>query len=342
MGGVEGALVSHADRVYNQLSADLQVLCRTLFMHLVTQERTRAIRSMKELAGLAGDEQALDRLVEQLVESRLWVVTADEGDATVEVVHESLITSWPSLRRWLDESHEDSVFIDQLMTAANQWSAKNRDVGLLWRGEMAAELEHFQRRFRDKLPDLARDFVAAVSQQERRSATRKRRLQIGGVALLGSLLAIASVGLYVVNQERRKADENARIADENAHIAERRLAEQLRAEQERTQAERGRKQAESRRRVAEEKSDVLEDKVKLNAEEIAEKNLELQAALQEARSQERTAVLAQEAAEARAREAEAAKKKAEQSAKELQVLLDRERARSERLNAQIGTLVEEL
>jgi len=342
MGGVEGALVSHADRVYNQLPTDLQMLCRTLFMHLVTQERTRAIRSMKELADLAGDEDALARLVEQLVESRLWVVTAHEGDPTVEVVHESLITSWPSLRRWLDESHEDSVFIDQLMTAANQWSAKHRDLGLLWRGEMAAELEHFQRRFKGKLPDLARQFAAAVEQQEQRSATVRRRLQAGGVVLLLTLLAAASVGLYVVNQERRKADENARIADENARIAEQRLAEQLRAEQERTRAQQERKRAESRRRVAEEKSDVLEDKVKLNAEEIAAKNIELQAALQEARSQERAAVDAQSEAEASAREAEAAKAKAEQAARELKVLLERERARSERLNAQIGTLVEEL
>ena len=342
MGGVEGALVSHADRVYNQLSDDLQVLCRTLFMHLVTQERTRAIRSMRELADLAEDEDALARLVEQLVQERLWVVTAHEGDPTVEVVHESLITNWPSLRRWLDESHEDSVFIDQLMTAAHQWSAKKRDAGLLWRGEMAAELEHFQRRYRGRLPELARAFAAQVSQQEQRSARMKRRLQVGGVALLAGLLAVASVGLYVVNQERRKAAENARIADENAHIAQERLAERVRAEQERVRADKQRKQAESRQRVAEEKSDVLEDKVKLNAEEIAAKNIELQAALQEARSQEKAALQAQDEAEESARQAGTAKAKAEQAAKELQVLLDRERARSERLNAQIGTLVEDL
>ncbi len=335
MGGVEGALVSHADRVYNGLSPNLQVLCRTLFMHLVTQERTRAVRTMKELSDLADNGRELKSLVEQLVESRLWVVTTHEGDPTVEVVHESLITSWPSLRRWLDESHEDSVFVDQLMMAANQWVAKKRDVGLLWRGEMVVELELFLRRYRGNLPELVDQFAQAVRHQELRATRLRRGLQIGGVvALLGCLVA-ASIGLYVVNQERRKADRNAQIAEKNERIAQQRLAEQVRAERQRRKAEQERKDAQK-------KTFILEDKVKLNAEELAAKNIELEDALDVARRQQKAAKKAQAGAEVSAEEAREAKARAEATAKELKVLLDKERERSERLNAQIGTLVEDL
>lgn len=328
MGGVSGALVSHADRIINQLSADEQNLCRTLFMHLVTQERTRAVRSMKELREVAGDEAVLGRLVDRLVESRLWVVTTLEGDPTVEVVHESLITNWPTLQRWLDESHEDSVFVDQLMNAANQWKAKKRDPGLLWRGEMVAELELFERKYRGQLPASVREFSTAVKHDQLRSTRLRRNIQLGGFVLLFALLAAAVGGLVSVNQERNKADAAARVA-------ETRLAEQIRAEQERRQAEVERKEAEK-------KSYMLQGQVELNAEEIAAKNLQLEAALAAARREERAARTAMKRSEASEQDAIRATKRAEKAAEELQILLDRERERSERLNAQIGTLVEDL
>ena len=92
------------------------------------------------------------------------------GGATVEIVHESLITSWPTLRRWLDESQEDSLFLEQLRQAARQWQAKNRDVGLLWGGDMVDELARFQRRYRGELPDVARAFSEEVFGRKARSA----------------------------------------------------------------------------------------------------------------------------------------------------------------------------
>jgi serine/threonine protein kinase len=335
MGGVEGALVSHADSVYNQLPKELKSLCRRLFMHLVTSERTRAIRSMRELEDLSGDGAALRRLVDHLVDSRLWVVTTQEGDPTVEIVHESLITTWPSLRRWLDESHEDSVFVDQLLAAAQQWETKRRDAGLLWRGEMGVELEHFARKYQGPLPEVARDFVDAVRQQAVRAARRRRLTAVAGIAVLVTLLMAATVGLYVVNQERQSADRNARIAEQ-------RLADQIRAERQRRAADEQRRAAEERQKQAEKKSVVLEDQVKLSADELAIKNAELQIALRDANANEEEARRLQAQAEQSERAAREASRRAQETSAELKVLLDKERARAERLDAQIGQLVEEL
>src|SRR5690606_30781380 len=165
LGGVSGALVSHADRVLAKLSPNLKALCRNLFVQLVTPERTRAVRRLDELRELVGGEghaDDIERLLHHLVESRLVVTQSSEGAASAEIVHESLITNWPTLRRWLDESQEDGVFLDQLLAAARQWNNNRRDPGLLWGGDMVAELERFERRYKGKLPQITKDFAEAV------------------------------------------------------------------------------------------------------------------------------------------------------------------------------------
>src|SRR6185369_10868123 len=104
------------------------------------------------------------RLMQHLVQARLLVVQMDGSGvgATAELVHESLIQSWPTLRRWLDESQEDSAFLEQLRAASRQWQAMGLDSGLLWRGDMVEEARRFKRRYRGELPRLQREFLDAV------------------------------------------------------------------------------------------------------------------------------------------------------------------------------------
>ena len=81
-------------------------------------------------------------LVDQLVAARLLVVQTrrEGGGATVEIVHESLITSWPTLRRWLDE---DAGGRGVPRAAAHRGEAVGQtraaSQGLLWRGEAMDE-----------------------------------------------------------------------------------------------------------------------------------------------------------------------------------------------------------
>ena len=143
MGGVAGALARARRRVLAELRPPARSLARALLLRLVTPERTRAIVALDELRELSRELGEVQRLVDQLVQARLLVVqTVDGGTgATVEIVHESLIHSWPTLRRWLDESQEDAAFLEQLRTAARQWQQKGRPTDLLWRGEIVDEAE---------------------------------------------------------------------------------------------------------------------------------------------------------------------------------------------------------
>jgi eukaryotic-like serine/threonine-protein kinase len=97
-----------------ELPPHSQALARAVLMRLVTPERTRAIVSLDELGELSQRPDEVMRLVEHLVHARLLVVQSgpvEQGESgkSVEIVHESLIHSWPLLRRWLDENQDDAA-----------------------------------------------------------------------------------------------------------------------------------------------------------------------------------------------------------------------------------------
>src|SRR6185436_16278639 len=108
LGGVEGALATHADAVMAGLSAREQRLARAVFLRLVTPERTRAVVSLPDLLELDEEGDAVEEVVFRLSEARLLLIETGEerAVATVELVHESLIERWPKLGRWLEESQE--------------------------------------------------------------------------------------------------------------------------------------------------------------------------------------------------------------------------------------------
>jgi hypothetical protein len=208
MGGISGALATHADAVVEALPPASQALVRTLVLRLLTAERTRAIVPFDELAELAPTRGEAQRLIDHLVAARLLVVqTAADGAggvATVELVHESLVTTWPTLRRWLDENSEDVAFLDQLRVAAKQWHDRGRAAGLLWRGDAAAEAIRFARRGRDvAMADVQRAFLAAVVADATRADRRRRQVLITIGAVLVLLLIAAGRG--AVEDPRRRS-----------------------------------------------------------------------------------------------------------------------------------------
>src|SRR4051812_30851982 len=74
LGGVAGALATHADTVIAGLSASDQALARSVLERLVTPERTRAVVSVTELRALRRDPDDVDRLLQHLAAMRLVVV----------------------------------------------------------------------------------------------------------------------------------------------------------------------------------------------------------------------------------------------------------------------------
>jgi eukaryotic-like serine/threonine-protein kinase len=209
MGGVAGALATHADEVVAKLSQSDQKTVRAIFQRLVTPERTRAIVDVAELRDIAPD---VPRIVADLVEARLLVIQTRAAGA-VELVHESLITSWPTLRRWLDENQDDAAYLAQLRAAAKQWDTRGREPGLLWRDDALDEARLWRHRYQAELPPRERDFLdAAIAVATR--ATRIRR--IAALTTIAMLLLVIAGGAYALVQIER----NKQLAQQEAAAAQ--------------------------------------------------------------------------------------------------------------------------
>ncbi len=207
MGGVAGTLASHANEVLASLGSRQQALVRAIFQRLVTPERTRAITDIAELQQLATAPEEIDALVRHLVQSRLLVVQSRSGSdsAAVEIVHESLISQWPTLRLWLDEGQEDAAFLEQLRTAAKQWEHKGKASGLLWRGEAMEEARRFHKRYGGPLAGREHAFLDAVMAAASKSQRAKRRAVIAGFVVLSALIVAGSIALFTIRQAEKEA-----------------------------------------------------------------------------------------------------------------------------------------
>ncbi|WP_438010887.1 protein kinase [Sorangium sp. So ce321] len=325
IGGVAGALASHADTLLAGMSERQAKLARAVLERLVTPERTRAVASLGELCELPGDPGEIERVVGLLADGRLLAIEKgdDRAGSTVELVHESLIERWPTLTRWLDESQEDAVFLDRLRAAARLWDASGRAADTLWTGKVAREARGFRERYRGALPERERLFLEAVLRLADQTYRRRRRLVSGVIAGLSLVAVAAGAGIVKLTRQNRvitaQLDEIRRKEDT--------LKEALASEEaQRSAAERARQESEAERRWAEQMQREAEEARK-RAEAQAERARvaagEAQAARDTAQRSEAEARQAEVKATEEERKARAAAEAALRSKREQEELIER-------------------
>jgi len=204
MNGIGGTLAAHADRVLAEMPMARRHLAHAVFRRLVTPDGTRAIVDHAELVAL--DPREVPSLIDTLVSARLLVSSADEqsGGATVEIVHESLINAWPQLRQWMEAGRDEAAFLVELRRAAQQWDARGRASGLLWRGEMVDEAKRFGTRL--TLGPREHAFLTEVFALANRSARIKRIAVISAIVLLSLLVVVGGVVVVKVRHAAELAD----------------------------------------------------------------------------------------------------------------------------------------
>lgn len=347
IGGIVGALAAHADqvvrtltRVPSQASSGSLPIVQAIFRRLVTVERTRAITPMSELCQLSDVPEEVQRILDRLVDERLLVVHSNEGEggANVELIHDSLIHSWPTLRRWLDESADDAVFLEQLRTAAKQWHRNGRPSGLLWRGETMDEATRWHRRYRGHLPALEAEYLSVATTFAERALRIKRLLIVGTIGFLVLLVGAGSVMLLTIRQAEHRAKTQAAAAEDANAQLQVQLDVVKREKRQRAEAE----------SLADDYSErVRETGAELDQAYIALQNkvVELRTAIARATEQSAKALDARRVAEdahaAADREARNARNAAAETAKVnavLEQMLEQERARNERLERKAGKI----
>ncbi len=196
MGRVEGALARHADDVLDGLPAREMSLARQILLRLVTPERTRKVVSMSTLMeGLAAGAQ---EVLERLTGARTVFVRKgiDDEEAELELVHESLITRWGRLSRWVEENREEVAFLAEAGLAAELWEKRGRPDEEVWRGTALRDALSKASRC-DALPEQVRRFLKAGHWKD---ATQRRRRKF---AVVVAMAVLAFIALVLGLQERK-------------------------------------------------------------------------------------------------------------------------------------------
>jgi hypothetical protein len=204
LGGVGGALASHAQQMLHQLLADEVRVARALLLRLVTPDGTRRPRPQAEL--LEGLGPAGPGVLEKLLSNRLVVTTRDPqmDESVVELAHESLASAWPDLARWLAETREERVLVQQLEQASQLWEQRGRKDEETWSDEALRQVLRRVEEWHVSLPTRSRAFLEAGRQRARQRVARRRWLVGGAIGAL-VVLTLASVLAAVAFRESQQA-----------------------------------------------------------------------------------------------------------------------------------------
>ncbi|RKT81970.1 WD40 repeat [Saccharopolyspora antimicrobica] len=200
-GGIQHAVATTADGVYDALLSAEQQVARTLLLRLIKigdgTEDTRRRTSRTELLADLTDQQLARDVLEKFTRARLLTQQQD----TVEITHEVLLRAWPRLRRWIDDDRSGNLIRQALDEDAAAWDRDGRSPALLYRGKRLDDARAWAKANRAESNSLASAFLSA-------SARRKRLLTGAGytaVALVGVLALVATLAAATAIGQRDTA-----------------------------------------------------------------------------------------------------------------------------------------
>ena len=214
-GGVVGAISQSAEHAYERLDDDERRVARRLFLRLVNPgddtPDTRRRLSWEEIDSDANSRTVVDTLANE----RLLTV----DDRGVEIVHETLIRTWPRLRAWIDDNRDDLRMRQRVTQAAAEWARQERDPDLLYRGTPLATALEWRDRSDVGLAELpavfldasreARDVEERAAADAERRRRRVRRFAFTVLSLLAATAAAASIVAFAALQQSKDKEAEA-------------------------------------------------------------------------------------------------------------------------------------
>ncbi|MFT3712820.1 MAG: SUMF1/EgtB/PvdO family nonheme iron enzyme [Archangium sp.] len=215
LGGVDGALVRHAEEVLAGLERELRERATSLLSALVSPEGRRQSRPV---AGLIGSESLSRRAFDALVRARLVVVRREGMESMAALVSDALVERWEALRELADRDRERKRLVARLERARNEWERlKRADDALV----PATQLPEF-----DSLP--ADEFLARSRSVRGRQRVTRRALIIGVPLVLLTAISVPLKSRYDFGQARElhlawatRARDDATKATERALTSQR-------------------------------------------------------------------------------------------------------------------------
>ncbi|WP_280320197.1 AAA family ATPase [Nocardia wallacei] len=221
--GISGSIAKLANSVYESLDSDGQRAIERVLIRSVTGEKIWARRPVarRELEWTDIPPHVVDAVVDKFIHERL--LTADQSG--IQITHEALLRSWPLLRKWIADSHEDRAVRHRYAVDALHWEAEGKKIdGLLsagrtedfakWASEQHDELSILEREFLDASVTHHGELAEFEARRLQREKQRSERLRKAVVAL--TLVGAVMVGTAVF-AVRAEQDQTAQYRISHAH-----------------------------------------------------------------------------------------------------------------------------
>lgn len=214
IGKVAGALVQHAEQVYQTFSNKEQESVEQIFVQLVQPGEgtadTRQVVSKKQLG--EKNWQIVSRLADQRLVTTgttTGTTTSNHPEEVVEIIHETLIRSWQRLKKWVDNNREFRLWQNHLRQTIEIWKSSSDDSMLLQGGQLL-QAQKYLKSHKGQMED-AEKFIklsAAKHKENERKRLRQQKKLSFAVAITVILL-VASAGLSIwfgINTRRAKQE----------------------------------------------------------------------------------------------------------------------------------------
>ena len=227
MGGLEGAIATHADEVFGNISAAAQAKLDGLLRALVVDIDDNGGLTLRTppLSEVESDADARE-LVAALREARLLV--GDESG--VRVAHEALLRRWKRARNSPALKPDVIRLRRSIEPAFRHWTESGLDNDLLQPGTALAAAENVLQSNPGALPPALEDYIqrsAAAAAARATAATRqaRRRTLVAGVA--AALLAVLAAGALTAYGDARNNLVLARLTRADRLVVEGRPSQAL-------------------------------------------------------------------------------------------------------------------
>jgi WD40 repeat protein len=271
LGGLEGAIASRAEEVFQALPADVQ----GEFPHIakgivaVQDDHDLTTTSIRTLTTVLEKNHKSREFIRKFVDARLLVTDRQpNGQTTIGLAHEALLRHWPRLTNWIDQNREWLRIRGRVEKVAERWEAEHRSSDLLLApGKPLAEAEALLAQAGD-LPASVEEFIS-VSVNHVRSNQRKRRMRVLGTA--GAFFAVLAIfGIYSFLGWQRTERLRAEVASQR-DLAE---SNEIAAREQRIIAEKNERIAQEQRDVAKRETLAAEEARKRETAALAEEKLQ--------------------------------------------------------------------
>jgi hypothetical protein len=251
VGGMEGALSLHAEEAYGELSNNQKIIAEKMFKRLT--EKSAGKRESRFSATVGEIEKVAETNKGELLpvieafrqEGRSFLMppvpTALKADTVLDISHESLISGWARLSKWVEGEADSAKTYGRLVDDALRYPEHTRlltnpelQSTLLWREREQPNEAWAKRYWTDFGKALAGDnpparprwaktndseFGIAMRYLELSKSARNRRRSLTALAIAATVLLFSAIGVFEYTRALAQAHDSERAA-EKARIGE--------------------------------------------------------------------------------------------------------------------------